>query len=60
MGFDRSSINENSNSTVDRKERRKLLKCSFCPPHSNENASRYGKHGKTKRKYKRVRLKKER
>ena len=45
-------MNEETNSSVDRKERRNLLRCSFCPPHGGENATRYGKHGKTKRKYK--------
>ena len=44
--------NQNTNSTVDRKERRKLLSCSFCKPNKGENASRKAKHGNKKPKYK--------
>jgi hypothetical protein len=43
---------ENTNSTVDDRERRFDLGCSFCPPNRYENAKRRGKHGKTKPKYK--------
>lgn len=42
----------NTNSTVDDRERRFDLNCSFCPPNRYENAKRRGKHGKTKPKYK--------
>lgn len=41
-----------TNSTVDRRERRKALDCSHCPPNQGENAKRRGKHGKTKPKRK--------
>ena len=44
--------NEPLNSNQTRKERRKLCGCSYCKPHGGENATRYGKHGKTKPKYK--------
>lgn len=42
----------NNNSTVDDRERRFDLGCSFCKPNKGENAKRKGKHGKTKPKYK--------
>ena len=42
----------NINSTVDDRERRFDLGCSFCPPNKGENAHRRAKHGKTKPKYK--------
>lgn len=41
-----------NNSTVDDRERRKDLSCSHCPPNHKENATRRGRHGKTKPKYK--------
>lgn len=44
--------NLNTNSTVDNRERRNQLSCSFCKPNRGENAKRCGKHGKTKPKYK--------
>lgn len=43
---------QNTNSTVDDRERRDDLSCSFCRPNRGENASRKGKHGKTKPRYK--------
>lgn len=49
--------NLNTNSNVDRKERRKLLSCSFCKPNKGENASRKAKHGNKKPKYKNKRKK---
>lgn len=42
----------NTNSTVDNRERRFDLNCSFCPPNRGENKKRVGKHGKTKPKRK--------
>lgn len=39
-------------SRVDRIKRRKLLSCSFCKPHRNENAGRQAKHGVKKPRYK--------
>lgn len=44
--------NLNTNSTVDNRERRNQLSCSFCKPNRGENRKRCGKHGKTKPKYK--------
>jgi hypothetical protein len=41
-----------ANSTVDRRYRRSLVGCSFCPPHGGENRSRVGRHGKNKPRYK--------
>lgn len=46
-----------TNSTVDRKERRLDLSCSFCPPNKGENAKRKAKHGNKKPKYKTKRKK---
>lgn len=43
---------KNTNSTVDNRERRDDLSCSFCKPNRGENANRKAKHGKTKPKYK--------
>lgn len=40
-----------SNSTVDDRNRRFDLWCSFCPPNKGENATKKPKHGK-KKKYK--------
>ena len=45
------------NSSIDKKKRKAKIckdigKCPYCPFHDNENKTRYGKHGKTKRKYK--------
>lgn len=44
--------NRNTNSTVDNRERRKSLSCSFCKPNKGENAKRKAKHGNKKPKYK--------
>lgn len=44
--------NENTNSTVDDRERRKDLSCSFCPPNKGENEKRKSKRGNKKPKYK--------
>lgn len=41
-----------TNSTVYRHQRRGLCSCPLCPPHGGENRTRYGKHGRTKRRYK--------
>ncbi len=41
-----------TNSTIDRKLRRKELFCSFCKPNKGENASRKAKHGNQKPRYK--------
>lgn len=43
---------ENTNSTVDNRERRKDLRCSICPPNKGENAKRKSKRGKGKPKSK--------
>jgi hypothetical protein len=43
---------ENNNSTVDDRERRNDLLCSFCRPNKGENQKNYRKHGKGKPKYK--------
>lgn len=43
---------ENTNNTVDDRERRKDLSCSYCKPNRGENAKCRRKHGKTKPKYK--------
>ena len=40
---------EDTNRTVDNRERRKQLKCSRCPPHGGENKT-YTKRGVKKRK----------
>lgn len=40
----------NTNSTVDDRERRKLLNCSFCKPNRGENAKRKPKSDKYKSK----------
>lgn len=42
----------NTNNTVDDRERRFDLYCSFCPPNGGENKKNYRKHGKGKAKYK--------
>lgn len=42
----------NTNSTVDDRERRFDLSCSFCRPNKGENKKNHRKHGKTKPKYK--------
>jgi len=39
---------EDKTSREDKLERKKDLRCSFCPPHSGENASRRPKHGTKK------------
>jgi hypothetical protein len=46
------SADLNTNSTVDDRERRKDLNCSFCPPNRGDNAKRRSKRGKGKPKYK--------
>jgi hypothetical protein len=43
---------KNSNSTVDDRERRFDLRCSFCRPNKGENQKTYRKYGKGKPKYK--------
>jgi hypothetical protein len=48
----KSPKSKNTNSTVDDRERRFDLRCSFCPPNKYENVKNYKKHGKTKPKYK--------
>lgn len=48
----KSPKDTNANSTVDDRESRFDLSCSFCPPNRHENARRKAKHGKTKPKYK--------
>ncbi len=48
---------ENTNNTVDDRERRKQLSCSHCPPNKGENANRKSKHGNKKPKYKNKRKK---
>lgn len=40
------------NPTVANREKRKELRCSFCPPNRGENCKHKGKHGKGKPKYK--------
>jgi hypothetical protein len=42
----------NTNSTVDNRERRKQLSCSYCRPNRGENCKKHAKHGVTKPKYK--------
>lgn len=42
----------NTNSTVDDRERRQMQSCSICPPNKGENARRKAKHGNKKPKYK--------
>jgi len=46
---------EESNNTIDDRQRRLDLNCSRCPPNRKENAKRKGKHGTKKRKYKQKR-----
>lgn len=41
-----------TNSTVDNRLRRGLLRCSLCPPNKHENKKCYKKHGVKKPKYK--------
>jgi hypothetical protein len=48
---EREEVSED-NSTTYRHKRRVLCGCSHCRPHGGENRSRYGKHGKTKPRYK--------
>lgn len=43
---------ENTNPTVDDRERRFDLRCSFCRPNRGENAKSCNRHGKGKPKYK--------
>jgi len=42
----------NTNSTVDKYERREWQRCPVCPPNKGENSNRKAVHGKTKPKYK--------
>lgn len=42
----------NTNNTVDDRERRLDLRCSFCRPNKGENQKNHRKHGKGKPKYK--------
>lgn len=42
----------NTNSTVDDREQRFSLNCSFCRPNKGENCKHHAKHGKGKPKYK--------
>lgn len=42
----------NTNRSVDNKEKRFELRCSFCPPNRGENCKNYKKHGSKKPKYK--------
>lgn len=47
----KEELGTTDNSTIWRRRRKQLLaKCSFCPWHKNENASRRPKHGVRKRK----------
>jgi len=43
---------KNNNSTIDDRESRNDLYCSFCRPNRGENKKNYKKHGRTKPKYK--------
>jgi len=43
---------ENTNSKIDKIERRERLNCSICPPNRGENATRKPKHGVKKPKKK--------
>lgn len=43
---------DNTNSTVENRENRLWLRCSYCPPNRGENATRKAKHGTKKPKYK--------
>jgi hypothetical protein len=43
---------KNTNNTVDDRERRFDLNCSYCPPNGGENKKNHSKHGKGKPKYK--------
>lgn len=40
MGHSNRGDQEETNSSVVRKIRRKLTSCSFCPPHDHENRTR--------------------
>lgn len=42
----------NTNSNVDKYERRERQRCPVCPPNKGENSNRKAVHGKTKPKYK--------
>jgi len=49
----KKQLDETSNSTVYKKVKRRTTgKCPICPAHGGENATRKGKHGVTKPKYK--------
>ncbi len=48
----RKKPNLETNSTVDDRERRKQLRCSFCRPNKGENKKTYRPHGVQKPKYK--------
>jgi hypothetical protein len=45
-------VDTNTNSTVDDRERRFLLRCSFCKPNRGENKKCHRKHGNKKPKKK--------
>lgn len=47
-----AKLNQETNSTVDDRERREQLYCSFCRPNKGENCKHSSKYGKTKPKYK--------
>lgn len=44
--------NDNTNPTVDNRESRFDLNCSYCHPNKGENQKNFRKHGKGKAKYK--------
>jgi hypothetical protein len=49
----KKTMEKTTNSKVYKRARKELTcECSFCKPHRNENANRYGKHGCKKPKYK--------
>lgn len=53
----KKEMEETENSTVYKRARKQHVcdkdkRCTFCQEHGGENKSRYGKHGKTKPKYK--------
>lgn len=43
---------QETNSSVDKKNRRFQLRCGICPPNKGENANRKPRHGAKKPKYK--------
>lgn len=46
------NVKKNANNTVDDRERRFDLNCSYCRPNRGENIKNYRKHGKGKSRYK--------